>query len=120
MMTGVAVEGIFVGSVKDSFATEHQIHNFFLHYFLIVIECPSLAEQGCRVLVPENFKYQRYHQLPLVQLSVVFGAYSSEPRFYLVQSFGLTLNVSGLSHHHELLCLADSGNPFSEIMRLLP
>lgn len=110
-----------MGRMRDSLATEENtrlvISSFcvgLFFFFIIVKECLSLAGQGCRVLVPENFKYQRYHQLPLVQLCIVFGAYSSESRSCLIQSFGLTLNVSGCSSTASYCALQTQGIPFQQ------
>lgn len=96
-----------------------------LFLFLIVIEVSKLSWTRLQGSWSRKFKIP---EIPsniitianLLPLCVVFGAYSSEPRSCLVQSFGLTLNVRGLSSTVSYCALWIQGIPFQKLWGFLP
>lgn len=91
-----------MGSVNDSLITEGNIKfiisSFYIGVFsLILIGVSKLSWTRLQGSCYRKFKIPEVPSVTPVQLCAVFGAYSSEPRSCLIQSFGLTLNISSLS-----------------------
>lgn len=117
----MAVEGICVGSVKDSFATECQIHNFFfLCYFLIVIGVSRLSWTRLQGSCSRKFQIPEVSSVTSCAIVCCIRGIFLRTKILSDPVVWAYLECQWLEHHHELQCLVDSGNPFSEIMRLLP
>lgn len=103
---------------------EHQIRNFFFlcwfFFFLIVVGVSRLSwtrlEGSCsrKFQIPEISSVTSWAIMCCICGMLFRTKVLSDPVIWAY------LECWWLEHHCELLCLADSGNPFSEIMGLLP